>query len=344
MPEKAKKIGSSSLIARQALQAVNALIYLRYPRQIAKFRKRVGYYPNIALPGRYHEKMLWRKIFDRDPAFSMFCDKLASKQFYLTHHPDVPIVKPAWSGESIDSEAKALLDAGFVLKANHGSGFIVFPEDHARDPDLAAQRSRRWMEREYGRRKFEPAYRNARKALLIEPRVGADTETPVLDIYVRACMGSIVLVSILSNVKRAGPRFGYFDEHGKRLLEVEPKRPDLTLPEDFALPARFAEAMAIARKVSDGHDYLRIDFLACGNELFANEITIYPNAGLTRAQPGTENDLNEMTNAKWDLRNSHFMRNRQHFPLEAYRKMLLSCFRQGTAKKETAPGSKPGAG
>jgi hypothetical protein len=343
MAEKAEKVRSSSLMARPMLQAVNALIYLRYPRQIAKFRKRVGYYPNVAMPQRYHEKMLWRKVFDRNPAFSIFCDKLASKQFYRTRHPDVPIVEPVWSGTYVDGEAKALLDAGFILKANHGSGFIVFPEDHARDPDITEKRSRSWMEREYGGRKFEPAYRNARKILLVEPCVGANTETPVFDIYVRACMGRIVIVSILSNVKRTGSRFGYFDEHGKRLLDVEPKRPELTLPADFTLPARFSQAMEIARKVSEGHDYLRIDFLACGSELFANEITIYPNAGLTRAQPGTENDLNEMTNANWDVCNSNFMRNRQHFLLEAYRKTLLSCLDQSEAQKQTAPGPKPGA-
>jgi hypothetical protein len=344
MAQKAENDRSRPVIAWILLHLVNALVYLRHPRQIAKFRKRVGYYPSVAVPERYHEKMLWRKIFDRNPAFSMFCDKLASKQFYRTGHPDVPIIEPAWTGDSIDGEARALLDEGFILKANHGSGFIVFPEDYARDPEAAAQRSARWMEREYGRRKFEPAYRKARRCLLIEPRLGAGGETPVFDIYVRACMGKIAIVSILSNVKRAGPRFGYFDERGKRLLTVEPKRPDLTLADDFRIPARFMEAMEIARQVSKGYDYLRIDFLACGGDLVANEITIYPNAGLTKAQPGSETDINEMTSAMWDLRNSHFLQNRQRFPLELYGRLLQARIQRGeNHQKQSAPGLFPGA-
>ena len=49
---------------------VNLFAYIRHPFNVKLFRRRVGYFPNIALPRRYNEKMLWRKIFDHNPLFA----------------------------------------------------------------------------------------------------------------------------------------------------------------------------------------------------------------------------------------------------------------------------------
>jgi hypothetical protein len=42
--------------------------------QVDIFKEGVGYRPRIALPKRYHEKMLWRRIFDHNPEFTLFSD------------------------------------------------------------------------------------------------------------------------------------------------------------------------------------------------------------------------------------------------------------------------------
>lgn len=41
----------------------------REPYISSVLRPIVGHAPNVALPLRYHEKLLWRKIFDRNPLF-----------------------------------------------------------------------------------------------------------------------------------------------------------------------------------------------------------------------------------------------------------------------------------
>lgn len=68
--------------------AINLFIFARYPSLVRKFKKRIGYYPNIAAPEKYHEMIFWRKIFDRNPLFITFCDKLAAKVFIKAKIPE----------------------------------------------------------------------------------------------------------------------------------------------------------------------------------------------------------------------------------------------------------------
>lgn len=70
---------------------LNRVFHRIYRGQQLQFWERVGYNPNIALPGRYHEKMLWRKLFDRNPLFEVFCDKLATKDFVRKRTPGLKL-------------------------------------------------------------------------------------------------------------------------------------------------------------------------------------------------------------------------------------------------------------
>lgn len=266
--------------------ALNVFIYARHPYLTWRFRQKVGYLPDVALPRRYHEKIYWRKVFDRNPAFCDFCDKLKTKAWFRRNVPSLKVVEPLWTGTGLEGEAAKLLAGGHVvLKGNHGSGFNLFPDDISRGMAFVRKSARRWMSRNFAWRYYQPAYRDAERVLLIEPLIRNDGE-PLVDYYVRAAMGKVLVVSVLINAKRDGQKYGYFDEAGRRLAQLEPANSKNTLPPDFVPPDTYAAAMAHARELSRGFDYLRIDFMSCGKDLYAGEITVYPNAGLTWAKDG----------------------------------------------------------
>lgn len=307
--------------------ALNTLIYARHPYLTWRFRQKVGYFPNVALPLRYHEKIYWRKVFDRNPAFCDFCDKLKTKAWFRRKLPSLKVVEPLWTGMELDGEAMKLLSGGqVVLKGNHGSGFNIFPNDISKGMAFVRKSTHRWMSRNFARRYYQPAYRNAERILLIEPLIRNDGH-PLVDYYVRAAMGKVLVVSVLTDAKRDGQKYGYFDEAARRLSKLEPANSSNTLPPGFVPPATFAEAMAHARELSRGFDYLRIDFMSCENELYAGEITVYPNAGLTWSKEDAATDINARTNAGWDLLDSHFF-SAQHLPgMERYRARLAAALR-----------------
>jgi hypothetical protein len=305
-------------------RAVNTLIYASHPYLTYRFKDKVGYYPNVACPRRYHVKVYWRKVFDRNPAFPVFCDKLQTKAWFRQRVPSLNVVEPIWIGTELDKTALDMLaGAQVVLKGNHGSGFNLFPADFSKGMPHVGKATQRWMSRNFARRYYQPAYRRAERTLFIEPLI-SNGGAPLVDYYVRAAMGKVLLVSVLINAKRDGQKYGYFGEAAKRLTHLEPAWSRNTLPPDFVPPPTFAAAMAHAREISREFDYLRIDFMSTRLELFAGEITVYPNAGMTWADDNPANDINAVTSAGWDIRNSHFFSQQQPSILELYKHRLAT--------------------
>ena len=107
---------------------MNASLYFLHKRQVKLFRKRVGYYPNIAFPKKYHEKMFWRKVFDNNPFFGVFCDKLATKEYILSIFPEARVPKTIWSTDNITQILQLPVTSDMVIKASHGSSFNYFPK------------------------------------------------------------------------------------------------------------------------------------------------------------------------------------------------------------------------
>jgi hypothetical protein len=99
------------------------------------------------------------------------------------------------------------------------------------------------------------------------------------------------------------------------------------LNEDYRPPDTLYEAVAAARILSKGIDYARFDFFSIDGELFAGEITVYPNAGLVRANDNPDTNIDALTNLRWDLRKSDFMTSPREGRLIAYRALLDRCWR-----------------
>ena len=158
--------------AHQTLfNAINLFIFARYPSLVKKFRKRIGYFPNIAAPEKFHEMIFWRKIFDRNPLFITFCDKLATKAFIKARIPEADILETLWIGTDLASIPRQLRCMDVVLKANHGSGFNHFGVlDEENFGNLQAM-TRKWLRTNYGRDKVEWAYSRVPRTLFLERRL-----------------------------------------------------------------------------------------------------------------------------------------------------------------------------
>ena len=50
-------------------------------RESRLHREHHGHKPRLLRPGRFTEKMQWRKLFDLNPIYAVITDKLASRDF-----------------------------------------------------------------------------------------------------------------------------------------------------------------------------------------------------------------------------------------------------------------------
>lgn len=303
---------------------VNVFAYVRHP-YVRKFRHEVGYLPNVARPFRYNEKMLWRKLFDHNPLFVTFTDKLATKALVSRICPQLRIAEVLWIGEDISTIPAGVLDRPVVIKANHGCSKNFFPKAGEAGRDIPADRINSWLGKVHARNRLEWAYGLVERKLFAEELILPDKGYELVDLAVHAVDEVPMFIEAIIGNKTANKLKGYFGTNGARWPELEAERrklrPSLPLPEDFRLPPIYAEALYHTKRLSAGVDYARFDFIAVSDRLYAGEITVYPGSGSTTRR----SDFllcNAVVSDHWDLSKSWFLHSHHRGLRRAYAKAL----------------------
>lgn len=312
---------SISLQSR-SLCAFNILIYARYFKAVQSFYKELGYLPNVVLPETYNEKMFWRRVFDRDPRFVAYCDKLETKNLFLAHAPEVDVAETLWSGATPEAMPESLMSPNTVVKLSSGSRANWFFADNPGDANAFFAACRKWLAKPFGMRNGEWAYRKTRRILMAERTITSD-RSKLEELKVHLFGGEVFYTLIYIGEKTPDSRSAIFDEHGRRLTvtnSVVAKNPARAASADYRVPECYPVAMDIARKLAKGSDYLRIDFMVAGGKLYGGEITVYPTAGLmTNSDPQVLKKMGEC----WDLRKSWFMSTAQSGWRALYKNVLM---------------------
>ena len=277
-----------------------AAAFARHPRLHAKFLRRMGRMPDVAVPRDYTDRMLWRKLFDRNPLFIIFADKLATKDWIAARCPDLPIPATLWRGSDPAEIPRGLLRPGVIVKANHGSNFNLPIRDVVPPHEEVVATARRWLATTWGRRRGEWHYAQVRREVFVEEMVGGDG--PLVDIQVRAGGGRAGLCSVSFDTKTPRQTVRYMDSEGNGL--TDPLGDVTPAPDTLPTPPRLADAVAAARVLSREVDFARFDFLADGRGLWAGEITLFPAAG----HGVLEGEMRDLALACWDVRRSWFLR------------------------------------
>jgi hypothetical protein len=301
---------------------VNAFAYLRHPVNIARFRLAVGYFPNVARPRRYNEKMLWRKFFDHNPLFVSFSDKLATKAIQAERCPGLQVLPALWIGTDVSTIPDDLLGRPIAVKASHGCGYNFFSMPGATPRPLPAEKINGWLKKSYGRGRLEWAYRLVDRKIFVEELIVAAEGRPPTDISVHAANATALFIEVVVGNKTGDQQKGYFRPDGSRWPDIErkPTAGRQALPPDFQLPATYIEALLHAERLSQGVDYARFDFLAVAERLYGGEITVYPGSGLTRQADFS--NYNRHLTRHWDLSQSWFITSRHKRPRRLYAEAL----------------------
>lgn len=288
-------------------KAVNAWAYSRHPGLVRHFVRRLGAWPNIANPATFHEKMLWRKIFDHDPRFVTFCDKIACKQWFQARCPELPVAPLLWSGTRPEDIPQALLEQPVIIKASHGCDFNYWLEPGEVDRAALERTVNGWLARRFGARHGEWAYSRVTPRILVEERLGASSREPMLDFTSWSCGGKVVIFRVVMNEKLPGERTSIFDGKGEKLAvtRLKPGGEDKPpLPDDFSFPVPAATLTSLVETLAGDCDFMRVDFMWADGRLHGCEMTPYPGSGYGRyVQPWVNDTMAEL----WDLRRSWFL-------------------------------------
>lgn len=257
--------------------------------------RRFGKLPNVKSPKTFNEKIAWRKLYQRDPRFTLFADKVAVKAELAKLIGEEYLVETLWVGTDPAHIPFDRLAPPYVIKVNHSSGGNVFV------------RSERDVEREriiesigeqlrfvHGHMSREWAYLGIPHRILVEPMIEMPGGDVPEDYKFYVYHGRVRFVQV---------DCGRFSLHARNLYDREWR----LLPGTFLYPATSApilrpekldEMIELAEKIGAQFDFVRVDLYCPPAGIRFGEATFYPEAGLGAFSPG---ELDRTFGEPWNV-------------------------------------------
>jgi hypothetical protein len=275
------------LLARAMRRFVEERERLRgYPQLKAKFLEKVGYPLDLRDPQTFNAKIQARKVFDRNPLFPIVSDKLRVREYVATvlGQAEADALFPRVLGVTQKPTAGWLREfgTGVVVKPNHGSQMKkIILSDQAVNYVHLSRRCRDWLATDYGRDHVEWAYRPIPRRILVEELLPFRNGNPADDLKFAVFDGVVQMAQLNNNKfhdhKNAFVTRDWMPLPIRRAREVLP-----VLPER---PAGFDRMVAIAERLGQAFDYVRVDFLLTDQRFALSELTLYSGSGFTPFTP-----------------------------------------------------------
>jgi TupA-like ATPgrasp len=251
---------------------------LRVCRAYAKVHGRA---PHLLRPRRFTEKIQWRKIFDFNPVFPILCDKIAVREYVAERVGREHLIPLLWSGAPSEIPFDRVAQP-FFLKSTHSSGQVIMV---GRDevPDRAAIRARAesWLAINHGTAYDEPGYGPVPPRLMIEQTVTTTDGARPDEIRLFVFDGKVAVINTVF-VENGKIRNGAFHTPDWTRLDWHFSR---AIDRAFPKPIRLHDMIALAERLGQGLDHVRVDIYDCGDCFWIGELTLYSWSGYSRFDP-----------------------------------------------------------
>jgi hypothetical protein len=223
-------------------------------------------------------------LFDRNQRLTTISDKLAVRDYISEKIGNKYLIPLLWHGDSPKEISFSELPNSFVIKTNHGCGYVIIVDDKNKiDMAQVRRKLEKWLNINFGRDKYLGiawGYNHIRPAILIESFIGKMGKTPVD--YKFYCFGG--------HVEFATLHYDRFAEHKTRSFDRDFHPYDFKY--DFeswhgpcSRPSNYEEMISIAETLSSEFDFMRVDLYSSDNDIFFSELTPYPGGVSTKFLP-----------------------------------------------------------
>ncbi len=272
--------------------AVTQLAHYRFHRFLSehgyyeyRYRRKYGHPPNYANPRTLSEKLAWMRLYDRDPRYVQLVDKLAVRDWVRERVGEEVLVPLYGVWEKASDIQLDELPERFVLKCNHECGYVVLCKD--RDqldwPFVQAQLATR-LKMNYYYRYLEWPYLNVTPRILAEELLENEQGGEPLD-YKFYCFDGEPHYLYIVKDRHTKPIRAYFSTDWEPMPFYSPEFMKGPLMPALPRPTQFEQMLNIARKLSQGLRYCRVDLYEVREQVFFGEITLICGAGFLTFTP-----------------------------------------------------------
>ena len=257
---------------------------------------------------RFSEKMQWRAIHDRSELLIIACDKLRAYEHArsVAEQAGLRLRTPRVFGFSADVNTlieklqrlhrDGALPWRFVIKPNHGSGQVLVVEGPPDWPGIEQQVGEWISDTEYAGLHWVWGYSQARRALIAEEYIGGTEEPVEWQVWM---FNGEPAAYLLKQRNETGFSRANYDSHWRRLPpwnNTEREWLEVPVP-----PTNASDVLEIARVLSTGWSYLRVDLYVDSNDqIWIGELTAYSQEGLLRVSEEAD-DFDRRLGQLWQL-------------------------------------------
>ena len=261
------------------------------------YRARMGRLPDLNHPKSFNEKLQWLKLNDRKPEYTEMVDKYLAKKYVEKRIGEKYIIPTLGVWDEFDQIEFEKLPDQFVLKTTHDSGGVVICKDKANfDKAAAKKKLEKSLKRNYYWAEREWPYKNVKPQIIAEKFMVDKSGDGLID-YKFYCFNGmpefLYISNGMDNHKTARLSFltmnwGKAPFGRSDYLEFE------TIP---PRPRKFDEMVQIAKSLSEGHPFLRVDLYEISEQVYFSELTFSPCGGFMPFVPeGWDEKLGDMIN------------------------------------------------
>lgn len=229
-------------------------------------------------PRTFTEKLQWLKIYYYGENETSLVDKITAKKYVSTIIGEeyvIPIIGEWESANDIDFD---LLPEEYVLKCNHDSGRVLFCTRNKPLDILKARRNiAKALKMNYYWVGRETPYRYIRAKVFAEPYIISSTDGELRD-YKFHCFNGEPKVFKVDWGRFCEHHSNYYNVKGELIMMGEMDSPP-QYDKIISLPNNLDEMVDIARKLSAGFPYVRIDLYNVDGKILFSEITFFQASG-----------------------------------------------------------------
>lgn len=233
---------------------------------------------DIDHPKTYNEKIQWMKLYDSSRIKSRLTDKYAVRDWVAERIGSQYLVKLLGVWDSVDDIDLDRLPNQFVLKATHGSSWvIVVPDKTKLDWESAKQKMRQWLITNFAFvTGLELHYKRIPPRIIAEEYL-ENSDGDIYDYKLWCFEGKVHSVMFLSERKTGDLKMAFYNQDWERLdLSYHFTRD----PKQMPRPEQLEQMIAISERLSEGFPHTRIDLYLLNNgEIKFGEVTFTSASG-----------------------------------------------------------------
>ncbi len=256
-----------------------------------RYKEFMGYEFDIYSPKTFTEKVQWYEIFYDQPGLEEIVDKYLFKSYIKNKLGDGYTIQLYGAWENIRDFKKAYADLPnrFVLKSTiQGDGRFVkiIKDKSAVNYDELEKLMKSWLNpRNTLINSLCRAYYKTKPRILAEEYM-EQVDNQLYD-YKVFCFSGVPYYFYVATDHFPGQlsHISFYDLEWKRVDVRYGEHPNCEVEK----PKHFDEMITIAKKLSKGFPFIRVDFFEVGDKVYVAELTLYPGGGKTPYHPESFN-------------------------------------------------------